>query len=172
MSKQDYVLAIDQGTTSTRSIVFDRNAQEISSARQEFAQHYPQAGWVEHCPEDIWNDAKPPQRPHWKKPVAPAGLPVLASRTSAKPLWSGTVRPVSLSTALLSGRIVVRLLSARNCGKKARKRLCGSVLASCLTRIFPQRSWPGCWIMLQMHGHGPKKVNSHSERSTPSCSGA
>ncbi|GFE92582.1 glycerol kinase GlpK [Acetobacter persici] len=58
MSKQDYVLAIDQGTTSTRSIVFDRNAQEISSARQEFAQHYPQAGWVEHCPEDIWNDAK------------------------------------------------------------------------------------------------------------------
>ncbi|KXV67338.1 glycerol kinase [Acetobacter malorum] len=58
MSKQDYVLAIDQGTTSTRSIVFDRNAQEISSARQEFAQHYPEPGWVEHCPEDIWNDAK------------------------------------------------------------------------------------------------------------------
>lgn len=58
MSKQDYVLAIDQGTTSTRSIVFDKNAQEISSARQEFAQHYPDAGWVEHCPEDIWNDAK------------------------------------------------------------------------------------------------------------------
>ncbi|MCX2560441.1 glycerol kinase GlpK [Acetobacter farinalis] len=58
MSKQDYVLAIDQGTTSTRSIVFDRNAQDIASARQEFAQHYPKPGWVEHCPEDIWNDTK------------------------------------------------------------------------------------------------------------------
>ncbi|KXV58617.1 glycerol kinase [Acetobacter senegalensis] len=56
MSAQDYVLAIDQGTTSTRSIVFDRHAHEISRARQEFAQHYPNAGWVEHCPEDIWND--------------------------------------------------------------------------------------------------------------------
>ena len=56
MSKQDYVLAIDQGTTSTRTIIFDRNAVEVASARQEFAQHYPQAGWVEHCPEDIWND--------------------------------------------------------------------------------------------------------------------
>ncbi|KDE20410.1 glycerol kinase [Acetobacter aceti 1023] len=56
MSKQDCVLAIDQGTTSTRSIVFDRNAQELAAAREEFPQHYPKAGWVEHCPEDIWND--------------------------------------------------------------------------------------------------------------------
>ncbi|MBO1324245.1 glycerol kinase GlpK [Acetobacter sp. TBRC 12305] len=56
MSKQDCVLAIDQGTTSTRSIVFDRHAQELAAARQEFPQHYPHAGWVEHCPEDIWRD--------------------------------------------------------------------------------------------------------------------
>ncbi|GCD74903.1 glycerol kinase [Acetobacter pasteurianus NBRC 3299] len=56
MSKQDCVLAIDQGTTSTRSIVFDRDAQELAAAREEFAQHYPKAGWVEHCPEDIWKD--------------------------------------------------------------------------------------------------------------------
>ncbi|MBO1327702.1 glycerol kinase GlpK [Acetobacter suratthaniensis] len=56
MSMQDCVLAIDQGTTSTRSIVFDRNAQELAAARQEFPQHYPNAGWVEHCPEDIWRD--------------------------------------------------------------------------------------------------------------------
>lgn len=56
MSKQDCVLAIDQGTTSTRSIVFDRDAQELAAAREEFAQHYPKAGWVEQCPEDIWKD--------------------------------------------------------------------------------------------------------------------
>src|SRR6478735_4037263 len=49
-----FILAIDQGTTSTRSIVFD-GAQTIrGSAQQEFPQHYPASGWVEHDPEDLW----------------------------------------------------------------------------------------------------------------------
>jgi glycerol kinase len=51
-----YILAIDQGTTSTRSIVFDDRAQSVASAQTEFAQHYPRSGWVEHDPEDIWRD--------------------------------------------------------------------------------------------------------------------
>jgi len=51
-----HILAIDQGTTSTRSLVFDRHARRIASAHREFAQHYPQPGWVEHDPEDIWRD--------------------------------------------------------------------------------------------------------------------
>ncbi|HYG91599.1 MAG TPA: glycerol kinase GlpK [Azospirillum sp.] len=51
-----YVLAIDQGTTSTRAIVFDRNGLPVGVARREFAQHYPADGWVEHDPEDIWRD--------------------------------------------------------------------------------------------------------------------
>ena len=49
-----YVLAIDQGTTSTRALVFDQNKKIIASAQKEFPQHYPQSGWVEHDPEDIW----------------------------------------------------------------------------------------------------------------------
>lgn len=56
MSATSYVLAIDQGTTSTRSIVFDANGQPVGSAQREFAQHYPQDGWVEHDPADIWRD--------------------------------------------------------------------------------------------------------------------
>ena len=51
-----HILAIDQGTTSTRSIVFDRQARRVASAQAEFAQHYPAPGWVEHDPEDIWRD--------------------------------------------------------------------------------------------------------------------
>ncbi len=51
-----HVLAIDQGTTSTRSIVFDAEARAVASAQVEFAQHYPAPGWVEHDPEDIWRD--------------------------------------------------------------------------------------------------------------------
>ena len=49
-----YVLALDQGTTSSRSILFDRDGAIVAVAQQEFAQHYPQPGWVEHDPEEIW----------------------------------------------------------------------------------------------------------------------
>jgi glycerol kinase len=49
-----YVLAIDQGTTSTRAVVYDRAGQVAGSAAQELTQHYPQPGWVEHDAEEIW----------------------------------------------------------------------------------------------------------------------
>ncbi|MBB2972099.1 glycerol kinase GlpK [Mesorhizobium sp. RMAD-H1] len=50
----DYVLAIDQGTTSSRAIVFDRDRRVVGLGQQEFPQIYPRSGWVEHDPEDIW----------------------------------------------------------------------------------------------------------------------
>jgi glycerol kinase len=50
----DYVVAIDQGTTSTRAIVFDAALNPVASAQQEFTQVYPAPGWVEHDPEEIW----------------------------------------------------------------------------------------------------------------------
>jgi glycerol kinase len=49
-----YVLAIDQGTTSTRALLFDADGQPRAQAQRELEQHYPQPGWVEHDPEDIW----------------------------------------------------------------------------------------------------------------------
>ncbi|ESZ23836.1 glycerol kinase GlpK [Mesorhizobium sp. L2C084A000] len=49
-----YILAIDQGTTSTRAILFDGEMKLAGSGQKEFAQHYPASGWVEHDPEDIW----------------------------------------------------------------------------------------------------------------------
>lgn len=54
MSEQ-YVLAIDQGTSSSRALVFDDAMTVVASAQQEFRQHYPQPGWVEHDPEEIWD---------------------------------------------------------------------------------------------------------------------
>ncbi|HBR30163.1 MAG TPA: glycerol kinase [Firmicutes bacterium] len=50
-----YILAMDQGTTSSRAIVFDHDGKLIGSQNQEFEQIYPKAGWVEHNPDDIWN---------------------------------------------------------------------------------------------------------------------
>lgn len=49
-----YLLALDQGTSSTRSIVFDRHGRIVGLAQREFTQHYPQPGWVEHDPLEIW----------------------------------------------------------------------------------------------------------------------
>src|SRR5437899_4857959 len=54
MQSADYLLAIDQGTTSTRAILFDAAGQVHHTARIELSQHYPQPGWVEHDPEEIW----------------------------------------------------------------------------------------------------------------------
>ena len=56
MNPAAHVLAIDQGTTSTRAIVFNAQARTVALARREFAQHYPASGWVEHDAEDIWHD--------------------------------------------------------------------------------------------------------------------
>ena len=50
-----HILAIDQGTTSTRAIVFDPEFKPRASAQVELTQHYPQPGWVEHDPEEIWS---------------------------------------------------------------------------------------------------------------------
>src|SRR5262244_345114 len=52
---QKYVLALDQGTTSSRAILFDRQGRATAVAQQEFEQLYPRPGWVEHRPEDIWS---------------------------------------------------------------------------------------------------------------------
>ncbi|WP_185983050.1 glycerol kinase GlpK [Aureimonas mangrovi] len=50
-----YVIAIDQGTTSSRAIVFDDDLRVLGIGQQEFPQHFPRPGWVEHDPEDIWS---------------------------------------------------------------------------------------------------------------------
>ena len=54
MTEKKYMVALDQGTTSSRAIVLDHNANVVSVSQREFTQHYPQAGWVEHDPMEIW----------------------------------------------------------------------------------------------------------------------
>ena len=57
MSAAHYLVAIDQGTSSSRTVVFDQSSTVVASAQQEFPQEYPHPGWVEHDLEDIWSDA-------------------------------------------------------------------------------------------------------------------
>ncbi len=53
-----FVLALDQGTTSSRAIVFDRRGRSRGVAQQEFSQHFPRPGWVEHSPHDLWETTR------------------------------------------------------------------------------------------------------------------
>ena len=60
-----YILALDQGTTSSRAIVFDHDGTIRAVAQQEFPQIFPQAGWVEHDADEIWATQiarRPPRR--------------------------------------------------------------------------------------------------------------
>jgi glycerol kinase len=100
MAEPRHVLAIDQGTTSTRSIVFDAAGREVASARREFPQHYPDHGWVEHDPEDIWRDTLATAREALGKaalPVAGIGITnqretvVVWDRASGQPIHRAIV---------------------------------------------------------------------------------
>ena len=53
-----FVLALDQGTTSSRAMVFDRRGRAVATAQQEFPQHFPRPGWVEHDPADLWETTR------------------------------------------------------------------------------------------------------------------
>ena len=73
MTQGRYILALDQGTTSSRAIVFDRSGKAVSSAQQEFRQIFPGPGHVEHDPEDIWST----QLTTAKEAIARAGISAL-----------------------------------------------------------------------------------------------
>ncbi|WP_125566060.1 glycerol kinase GlpK [Companilactobacillus insicii] len=51
----EYIMAIDEGTTSTRAIIFDKKGSKVADAQREFTQHFPEPGWVEHDANEIWN---------------------------------------------------------------------------------------------------------------------
>src|SRR5215469_12190225 len=68
------ILTIDQGTTSTRAILFDSTPKILSVSQRELTQHYPHPGWVEHDPEEIWNATLSVCR----EALARAGVPATA----------------------------------------------------------------------------------------------
>ncbi|MCT8161656.1 glycerol kinase GlpK [Pseudoruegeria sp. SHC-113] len=68
-----YVMAIDQGTTSSRAILFDGEMKIAAVAQEEFTQHFPQSGWVEHAPADLWDTVQRTARDVLKKQGVSAG---------------------------------------------------------------------------------------------------
>ncbi|MBT9382865.1 glycerol kinase GlpK [Pseudooceanicola sp. CBS1P-1] len=98
-----HILAIDQGTTSSRAILFDAQMQIAGSAQQEFPQHFPRSGWVEHDPADIWSSTAATCRAAIEKAglrasqISAIGITnqretvVLWDRETGKPLYNAIV---------------------------------------------------------------------------------
>ena len=106
MTEKKYIVALDQGTTSSRAVVMDHDANIISVSQREFEQIYPKPGWVEHDPMEIWAT----QSSTLVEVQIKLQLSVL--RISVKPLLSGKKKPANLSITPLSGSAVVPPRSA------------------------------------------------------------
>jgi glycerol kinase len=93
-----YVLVIDQGTTSTRAIVFGPDAAPLAVAQQEFRQLYPHPGWIEHDPEDLWRTTLETMREAVRKAALPNNAYAAIGLTNQREttlLWSrATGQPI------------------------------------------------------------------------------
>ncbi len=95
MTGSAYVLAIDQGTTSTRAILFDAEGRVRSSAQTELTQHYPRPGWVEHDPDEIWRGVVATCREAAAAADGPVAAIGIANQRETTVLWErATGRPV------------------------------------------------------------------------------
>jgi glycerol kinase len=95
VSATDYLLAIDQGTTSTRAILFDSDGRVHHTARIELTQHYPQPGWVEHDPEEIWAGVVATCREAIAAANGPIGAIGITNQRETTVLWErASGRPV------------------------------------------------------------------------------
>jgi len=95
----DFLLALDQGTTSSRAVLFDAAGTVCGIEQEEFPQHYPQPGWVEHDPEDIWgSQVRAARRLLESHKITAAGIAAIgiANQRETTLLWErATGRPVA-----------------------------------------------------------------------------
>ena len=118
-----YVLAIDQGTTSTRAILFSSELTIVAAAQQEFTQHYPAPGCVEHDPEDLWRSTLATGR----EALAKAGVRAaevaaigLTNQRETTLIWDRKTGARSIARS--SGRIAAPPTSASGCARQGMSR--------------------------------------------------
>ena len=95
---KQYLMALDQGTTSSRCVIFDRNGNTVASASKEFTQYFPQVGWVEHDAEEIWQSQLYCAREALKRsglaPTDIAGIGITNQRETTVVWEKGTGKPI------------------------------------------------------------------------------
>jgi glycerol kinase len=119
-----YLLALDQGTTSSRAIVYDETCTPLASAQKEFAQHFPQPGWVEHDVDEIWRSVEETAR----NAVAKAGIDAadlaaigITNQRETVVLWDrATGQPVAPAIVWQDRRTADHMAALREGGMEAR----------------------------------------------------
>jgi len=169
MSQSAYVLAIDQGTTSTRAILFDSSGRARSTAQIELTQHYPRPGWVEHDPEEIWRTIVSTCREAAAAADGPIAAIGITNQRETTVLWErATGRPVHNAIVWQDRR------TAELCARWRTEGLAEAVAQRTGLVIDPYFSaskirWlldtaPGC-------ASAPRRAKSPLARSTAFCSG-
>ena len=111
-----YLLSLDQGTSSSRAIVFNHQSELVAMAQREFTQHFPQPGWVEHDAVEVWHSQLAVAREAWRRRAFPrVTCTPSASRTSGKPRCCGTEPRASPWGPPSSGKIAEARRVARPC---------------------------------------------------------
>ena len=114
-----YILAIDQGTTSTRAIAFDAGLRPVATAQSEFAQHYPASGWVEHDAMDLWQTALATARQVLDKVGRVAAIGITNQRETTVVWDRATGQPVHRAIVWQDRRTADRCAELRAAGHEA-----------------------------------------------------
>ena len=170
MAKPGSILALDQGTTSSRAIVFGADLRILGLAQREFAQHYPASGWVEHDPEDIWRTTVETARQALAgAALAPGDIAAIGITNQRETcvVWDRrTGKPIHRAIVWQDRRtadVCRRLKRGRATSLPSRPRP-----ACCSTRTSrPPRS-PGCWTTSRARASSPRPGTWPSAPSTPS----
>ena len=167
----DLILAIDQGTTSTRSILFDATGRPIATAQRELQQFYPADGWVEHDPEHIWADTL--STCEWV--LERAGVPI--ARVAA--IGITNQRETAIGRERARGRAIAHAIVWQD---RRTAPLCRELVADGLTETVAARTGlviDAYFSATKVAGFdnvpgarpGPSVASSPSARSTAFCSG-
>jgi glycerol kinase len=120
MPSQTHLLAIDQGTTSTRSLLFDASGRMLVSVQREFSQSYPQPGWVEHDPQTIWHDVFSTAREVFAKSHVQVAAMGIANQRETTVVWErATSTPVYPAIVWQDRRTVAECERLRRDGAEA-----------------------------------------------------
>ena len=116
-----YLMALDQGTTSSRCVIFDRNGNAVASASKEFTQYFPQTGWVEHDAEEIWQSqifcAREALKRSGLAPTEIAGIGITNQRETTIVWEKGTGKPICPAIVWQCRRTAARCETLVNEGK-------------------------------------------------------
>ncbi len=168
-----HLLAIDQGTTSTRAIVFDARGEPVASHQLEFRQYFPADGWVEHDALEIWRTVESACREALRQAgmkaddIAAIGI---ANQRETTVLWeraSGT--PLHHAIVWQDRRTADFCQELKAAGHEARVQ---EKPACCWIRISPRPSSAGCSTTSRARAHAPSAANSPSAPSTAGCCGS